>query len=529
MSRFRRRPLVVFILSLVFFQLVPVAIAQQAADQWSARIAEIINGPDYRHANWGVLVVDADSGETVYAHNAERLLRPASVTKIFAIAAALAALGADYRFETPVYRRGELVDTTLKGDLILVAQGDLTMGGRTDADGHLAFKDQDHTYANGVASKAELTDTDPLAGLKALARQVAASGIRQVDGDVLIDDRLFERTASSGSGPPSLTPMVINDNVVDVIITPGAKPGEPATVRMRPETNYVRMDASVVTTAADTPTRVEVRGGGGGERFTVRGKIAVNARPQVRIYAVDEPTTYARALFIETLRREGVSVAASPLQPGKAELPEKESYARLTRVGVYTSPPFAEVVKVTLKVSHNLYASAMPLLIAVKHSKKTLADGLRLVRKYLAEYGVDVSTISFAGGAGGAGADFVTPRATVQLLQALAKRPYYKVFEDALPVLGVDGTLADTVGPNSPARGMVKAKTGTYFWSDLLNDRSLLTSKALAGVMTTARGRRLMFAMFVNNVPLPRGVTPSREGRVLGQLCEVIYQQAPGR
>jgi len=170
----------------------------------------------------------------------------------------------------------------------------------------------------------------------------------------------------------------------------------------------------------------------------------------------------------------------------------------------------------------------MPLLIAVKHGKRTLADGLRLERKYLAEYGVDVGTISFGGGAGGHPADFVTARATVQLLRALAQRPYYQVFEDALPVLGVDGTLANAVGPNSPARGRVKAKSGTYYLLDLLNDRPLLTSKALAGVMTTAGGRRLMFAMFVNNVPLPRGVTPDREGRVLGQLCEVIYQHAPG-
>jgi D-alanyl-D-alanine carboxypeptidase/D-alanyl-D-alanine-endopeptidase (penicillin-binding protein 4) len=55
----------------------------------------------------------------------------------------------------------------------------------------------------------------------------------------------------------------------------------------------------------------------------------------------------------------------------------------------------------------------------------------------------------------------------------------------------------------------------------------LLTSKALAGTMTTARGRRLIFAMFVNSVPLPRGLTPAREGRVLGQLCEIVHQHAP--
>src|SRR5260370_39818944 len=104
------------------------------------------------------------------------------------------------------------------------------MGGRTDAQGHLAFTDHDHTYANGLVPRAELTDTDSLTGLRSLARQAAASGVRRVAGDVLIDDRLFQRTPSTGSGPPALTPLVINDNVADLSTTHGAKRGHPATV-----------------------------------------------------------------------------------------------------------------------------------------------------------------------------------------------------------------------------------------------------------------------------------------------------------
>ena len=73
-----------------------------------------------------------------------------------------------------------------------------------------------------------------------------------------------------------------------------------------------------------------------------------------------------------------------------AELPEAESYAKLTRVAMYRSPPLSEALKVTLKVSHNLYASTLPLLLAVKDGKRTLADGMRLQGKVLAELGVDV-------------------------------------------------------------------------------------------------------------------------------------------
>ena len=45
--------------------------------------------------------------------------------------------------------------------------------------------------------------------------------------------------------------------------------------------------------------------------------------------------------------------------------------------------------------------------------------------------------------------------------------------------------------------------------------------------MTTASGRALTVAIYVNRVPLPRGVTPNREGKVIAHLCEIIYQHAP--
>jgi D-alanyl-D-alanine carboxypeptidase/D-alanyl-D-alanine-endopeptidase (penicillin-binding protein 4) len=207
-------------------------------------------------------------------------------------------------------------------------------------------------------------------------------------------------------------------------------------------------------------------------------------------------------------------------------LPDRDGYERLERVAVFTSPPFSEAIKVTLKVSHNLYASTLPLLVATKHGERRLADGLRREGNFLKEIGVDVGAVSFAGGAGGASADSTTARATVQLLQALAKLPEYRALDAALPVLGVDGTLAAAVSADSPARGKVRAKTGTLSYGDVLNGRSILRSKALAGTMVTAKGKPLVFAMFVNDVPLPRGVQTTREGRTLGKLCEIVYQHA---
>ncbi len=494
-----------------------------AEDGLAAGIDTVIQGPDYKHAHWGILVVDMKSGETVYDLNADKLFAPASTTKLYSVAAALDAFEADFRFQTPIYRRGAVDDAgQLTGDLILVASGDLTMGGRTDAAGHIAFKDSDHTYANGNQT-AELTEPDPLAGINELARQVAAAGIKRVRGDVLIDDRLFEKSEGTGSGPSRLTPILVNDNLIDFVITP-TSPGMPASVKSRPETIGYRIDAQVETGAKGEEPRIQVISAGAG-RIIVRGQIGADHKPLVRVFEVEDAAWFARCLLIEALQRAGVIVDASPLAAYRGDrLPAREAQDSLTRVAVLTSPPFAENARLILKVSHNLHASTLPLLVAAKHNKSTLAEGLRLQHDFLARTGVEADTISFGGGAGGSRADYATPRATVKLLRHMATRPDFAAYESALPVLGVDGTLASSVNADSPARGHIRAKTGTLFWENSMNGRFLLTSKALAGFMTTSCGQQLAFAMFVNNTHIEKARDTTREGRTLGRLCEIIHQ-----
>ena len=103
------------------------------------------------------------------------------MTKLFSVAAALVELGPD----SPVPDAGRppgrgRPSGTLHGDLILIAQGDLSMGGRTGPDGKLLFKDDDHTYAGGNP-RSDIVPADPLAGLDHLAREVRAAGIKRVD------------------------------------------------------------------------------------------------------------------------------------------------------------------------------------------------------------------------------------------------------------------------------------------------------------------------------------------------------------
>jgi D-alanyl-D-alanine carboxypeptidase/D-alanyl-D-alanine-endopeptidase (penicillin-binding protein 4) len=496
---------------------------QAAPDRLKAALEAVMDGPDYAHAHWGALVVDRDSGRTVYERNADKLFAPASVTKLFSTAAALRTFGADHRFRTPVYALGPITpEGVLRGDLLLVASGDPTLGGRTTAEGRIAFKDSDHIYANGNET-GELTEPDPLAGLRALAAQVREAGVRQVDGDVLIDDRLFDKAEGTGSGPWRLTPIMLNDNLIDVVATPG-KPGEPARVEWRPETSAWRVDAQVRTVAAGGATRVWIDAPAPG-RLALRGTIAADRKPLLRVHEVEDAASFARACFIEALRREGIRVDASPGDAHPVgKLPPPAAAGDRRRVAELVSPPFSENLRLILKVSHNLHASTLPLLAAARNGGRTLEEGMRLQGEALRKLGVEVEAISFGGGAGGARADAVTPRATVQLLRGLAADPGFALFEESLPVLGVDGTLASAVTADSPARGKARAKTGTLFWEDSMNGRFLVTSKALAGTLTTARERRLLFALFVNGTHVRRAADTAREGKTLGRLCEILHE-----
>jgi D-alanyl-D-alanine carboxypeptidase/D-alanyl-D-alanine-endopeptidase (penicillin-binding protein 4) len=496
----------------------------------SRHLDALLETPGFQHGHWGILVVDARSGQKIVERNADELFAPASVTKLFSTAAALIELGPNYRFQTPLCRRGEIDSKgSLDGDLILVAQGDLCMGGRTRADGTLEFKDDDHTYADGNL-RSEIVPTDPLAGLDHLVREVWSAGIREIAGDVIVDARLFAAAPATGSGPRHVSPIVINDNVVDILVDPAPIAGEPARVSLRPATQFVAMDAHVATVAAGQRPEVQVRSLGP-RQIMVRGKVPVGHGRVVKIHEVEDPASFARTLLIEALVRKGIRVAASLLGTNAPlSLPAWSSVAKLPKVATYTSPPFREFVRVILKVSHNLHASTLPLLLAVRQGEGTLAAGLKRQGNILKSLGLERGTISFGGGAGGDRADLASPRATVTLLRAMAARPEFAAYDAALPILGRDGTLARAVAPDSPARGHAHAKTGTYFVENGLDGRTVLTSKALAGYLESAAGRSLIFAAFVNNVPLDaptadRSISEatSAAGRVLGKLCEVLY------
>jgi PBP4 family serine-type D-alanyl-D-alanine carboxypeptidase len=498
----------------------------QSSGTLAERIQTVMDRPEFTHANFGIKFVSLDTGRVLYALNSNKLFVPASTTKLLTEGTVLASLGADYRFHTRLYRTAP-VDKKgkLKGDLILVASGDPNLSNRIRPDGTLAFVDEDHSY-NGPA-----VDGDPLAVIEQLAKDVAAKGIRKIEGRVLVDTSLFPDGPREGGTGVVMSSIMVNDNVIDLVATPAAKPGDPASFVSAPQTSYIKFSGRPTTGPADSKVTLDVSdpvtNSDGTLSVTIAGSIPLGSKPVTAAFAVPSPTNFAQTVLSESLIGNGVSIKlpkhAAP--PDFAAL--ARSYTPENQVAEHVSLPLSEEIKVTLKVSQNLHAGMGPYLLGTlvaKNAKDPLHAGFVTERDFLKQAKLDLSGISQGDGAGGDWADLFSPDFMCQYLTYWTTRPDYAVFFKALPILGKDGTLAKIQTAN-PGAGHVHAKTGTFGSEDRLNGDMMLNGKGLAGYVITASGEKLVFAAYVNHVSLPPDYESAQTvaGQALGEIAAAAY------
>jgi D-alanyl-D-alanine carboxypeptidase/D-alanyl-D-alanine-endopeptidase (penicillin-binding protein 4) len=497
----------------------------QAQDRTLAdRVSQISARPEFRHAMFGVKVVALDRDSVLFSLNADKLFVPGSTTKLVTTGTALELLGSDYRFHTRVYRTGPVAkDGTLAGDLVLVASGDPNLSHRIRGDS-LLFVDEDHSYGSDATT--DLIPGDPLQVLRELATQVRAHGIHRITGTVRVEASLFaggERELGTGV---MVSPIVVNDNLVDIVVAAGNRAGDPAAVSVSPDTPYLQVVNRVVTGPADSNSTggiaADSLNADGSRTLVLAGRKKPGEHASLITYKLPEPDRFAAAGFRRALddlgiRTIGERVSGSATTPG---------YSADQLVAEHVSPPFREAAKVILKVSQNLHASMMPSLLgAVLKGAKDAQAGFDLEREFLTKAGLDLGGAVQSDGAGGAA--LFTPDFMVSFLAFMARQQSAADFERALPILGRDGTLAK-ISRDAPAAGHVHAKTGTFVSEDLLSRGLVVDGKGLAGYITTRSGRRLAFAVYINRVKLsnPEAIQ-TLVGQAAGDVATAIYDAVP--
>ena len=275
-------------------------------------IGALLADPAVSRAHWGIAVTAMD-GTPIYSLNEGQFFQPASNTKLFTTAAAMALLGPETTFETKIVAKGVFGGArTLTGDLVLVGAGDANLSGREIPYVAPALRPK---VGKGAPP---LPEVNPLRYLEAMADQVAATGLKVVNGDVVGDDTLFPwepypqdwsiDDAVWGYGAP-VSALTINDNQIKVTVTPARCAGQPATVVVDPAVpSYYTLDVSVTTGAKKSGSHVQMERALGSKVLRVYGSIAVDAQPDEEEVAIHDPAEYAAVALKGMLEARGIVV-----------------------------------------------------------------------------------------------------------------------------------------------------------------------------------------------------------------------------
>ena len=373
---------------------------------------------------------------------------------------------------------------------------------------------------------AKLVPGDPLQVLRDLAKQVASKGVKKIAGRVLVDVSLFPVNQRGRVGRSHLS------NVSE-------RQCDRCNCHARFEswkssfTKSVARDAicNVSERSEDWACRFfrrdsvrSVKGADGLLSVKVVGTIPVGSAPRPFPFSVPQPSKYAEVAFAEVLREAGVEVSNS----SSANTDWKTlatSYIDANKLAEHVSPPLSEDVKVTLKVSQNLHAAMMPYLlgaILAKEHTSVLLAGFKQELAFLKRMNLDAGAAVQSDGAGGA--SYFTPDFMVKFLVLMSKQKYFRLFYDSLPILGREGSLAD-IGRDWPAAGKLRAKTGTHMGGDLLNERYVLNGKGLAGYLETKNGKQIVFAVFVNHLPVTGEVESAlKVGDTVAEIAAAAFE-----
>jgi serine-type D-Ala-D-Ala carboxypeptidase/endopeptidase (penicillin-binding protein 4) len=375
-----------------------------------AAVDRLMTDPVMRYAMLGVHVEEAGSGKVLYSHDGRVGLVPASSQKVVTAATALDLLGKDFRFETIFAHAGEVRNGVVEGPLVVIGSGDPTLGSDRFIDSR---------------------EPSLAAGLKAALDK---SGIRQFKGGIEGRIGAIEReTIPSGwiwedvgnyygAGHAALN---WHENRFNLWLRPGKKPGDPVSVeRTDPSLEGIRFHNELVSGPVGSGDNAYLFLRPGTSDMAIRGTVPCCVG-QFRISgAVMDPVDF-------TLRRLQLMAGAS----GSVRLSTEKSVQGLTIIHTHRSPRLDSIIREFLRESVNLFGETMVHAISSSGgSTATYEDGMSRLQRFWKERGIDPEALRMSDGSGLSPRNRVTAEALVQVLQDARKRPWFPVFEQALPV-----------------------------------------------------------------------------------------------
>jgi len=462
-------------------------------------IDSMVSAPEFRTALWGILIVDPEGRDTLYAHNAAKLFIPASNQKIVSGSVMLEQLGPEFRFRTTFAAYGAIADGRLNGDLAVIGRGDPTMSDR-------------------------MMKGDAMAALRAIADSLSQRGIRRIAGNVVAVGDAFPGPVRGAAWPwdglngasfAGVDELLFNEGLSTFRVRPGANIGDPAIVETRPARTFPNVRVTATTVARDT-TAAPAGGRGGragtGTRVSayhdtltsaviVRGQMTFGDSATLTLPHHDPNTAFVTALT-EALAERGIAVDRQPTTWSQE--------SRVDSLFTVLSVPLKEIMPAVMKPSQNQIAEVFLRTLGLERAGVGTADsGRRVVERQFAQWNIPSDAFVVRDGSGLSRSDLISPEAIVSILEAMRRSPNFAVFYESLPIAGVDGTIRARMR-DTPAQGNLRAKTGT-----------LSMVRSLSGYVRTADGRVLEFSMLCNNWTTPQAAVDRVQDAIGSALAQL--------
>ena len=407
-----------------------------------------------------VSIVALPSKTTVYATNTDQSLLPASVMKLVTSAAALHYLGPEYRFKTEFLYRGQRHNGTIQGDLIIRGGGDPRLSTEN---------------------------------LWYIANQIKGSGIKEITGHLIVDKHFFddydrapqweiERTQRPYDA--NLSAFALNFNSIIIHVLPGQYLGSELNAWLDPAPAYIQLDnhTKTIKRGRNTISARRNEETNGLLKIRLSGRLPISAEEKTIRLNVENPIRYAAETFRALLQKVGITIK------GTTQIVSAPLFG--TQLYEHYSHNLSLILKELNTYSNNFTAEQIVKTIAAERfgTPGSHAEGLKLIREFLQISGANTKNVVLADGSGLSRKNRMTTAAITDFLQEMYLR--FDIGPDflaALRVMGSNGINSHRL-TKSPARGQIRAKTGT------LNKVS-----TLAGYVANQTGQIFAFALFLNN------------------------------
>ncbi len=431
-------------------------LAGSAKADLAERINGIVSQAPQNQVQFSIQIVKGDSGETVYSHNANTPMVPASNMKIITTAAALKYLGPGYEYKTKV---GLCGDT-----LVIIGSGDPLLGD----------KETDDKYGR----KAGWIFENISAALKQNQRTVIKDII--IDSSIFDDQRVhpnWPREQLNREYACEVSGLNFNGNCVEITAKNTA---DKVDVTVEPRTNYVRIINEVV------PIK-KGKGAVGAYRNEEPNKLLVKGKCKDQqgpfAVAIERPAVFFGYLLAENLANAGIKM--------EGQLVEKklDRDCNFTLLAEHTTS-MADCIARCNKDSFGLAAESLLKTIAANGTPDrkygSWTEGRNLVSRYLLELGIETSEFYIDDASGLSRENKLSANAVTRVLFDMYKSKNWQLYRDSLAVGGIDGTTSRYF-KEQKYKGKIFGKTGY-----------ISGTKSFSGVCSTAGGEYI-FSILTNN------------------------------